>query len=77
MFGIDTWNVYFERLQRGEDQWYFVMQTDDPIRIDQVVSLAEERLPLKDRRQDSTLPGGPPSTGAGGPQLRLRSRTDP
>jgi hypothetical protein len=46
--GIDTWEVYFERLTRGEDQWYFVMQTDDPIRIDRVVSLAEERLPLKD-----------------------------
>jgi hypothetical protein len=44
--GIDTWNPYFERLQRGEDQWYFVMQTDDPDRIDKVVQLAEDRLPL-------------------------------
>ena len=41
VFGIDTWDVYFERLQRGENEWYFAMQTDDPIRIDLVVSLAE------------------------------------
>ena len=47
-FGIDTWEVYFERLQRGENQWYFVMQTDDPARIDRVVQLAEQRLPLGD-----------------------------
>jgi hypothetical protein len=48
LFGIDTWDVHFQRLQRGEDHWYFVMQTSDPIRIDRVVSLAEERLPLED-----------------------------
>ena len=47
-FGIDTWDVYFERLREGEPHhWYFVMQTDDPIRIDRVVALAEERLPLE------------------------------
>jgi hypothetical protein len=43
---MDVWNLYFERLQRGEDVWYFAMQTDDPGRIDRVVALAEERLPL-------------------------------
>jgi hypothetical protein len=46
LFGIDTWDVYFDRLQRGEDVWFFVMQTDDPLRIDRVIRLAEERLPL-------------------------------
>jgi len=44
---IDVWSFYFERLQHGEDMWYFVMQTDDPERIDRVVALAEERLPLE------------------------------
>lgn len=48
LFGIDTWEVFFERVQRGEDDWFFLMQTDDPIRIDRVVRLAEERLPLED-----------------------------
>lgn len=44
--GLDIWEVYFERTKRGEDHWYFVMQSDDPARIDRVVQLAEERLPL-------------------------------
>jgi hypothetical protein len=45
---IDTWEVFFERLERGEPHhWYSVMQTDDPARIDRVVALAEERLPLE------------------------------
>ncbi len=48
VIGIDTWDAYFERLKRGEgDYWYFVMQTGDPERIDRVVALAEERLPLE------------------------------
>jgi hypothetical protein len=35
-------------LERGEgDYWYFVMQTDALERIDRVVALAEERLPLE------------------------------
>lgn len=44
--GLDIWEVYFERTERGEDHWYFVMQTDDPAQVDRVVRLAEERLPL-------------------------------
>ena len=46
--GIDIWDVYFERLERGEDDWYFVMQSDDPHRIDRVVELAQARLPLEE-----------------------------
>ena len=46
VLGIDTWETYFRRLREGEPQWYFVMQTDDPERVDRVVSLAEQRLPL-------------------------------
>jgi hypothetical protein len=43
---MDAWNLYFERLQRGEEVWFYALQTDDPERIDRVVALAEERLPL-------------------------------
>ncbi|HEX6276428.1 MAG TPA: HEAT repeat domain-containing protein [Polyangiaceae bacterium] len=45
--GIDTWEYYFARLEAGRgDGWYFVMQTDDPGRLDRVLELAERRLPL-------------------------------
>jgi hypothetical protein len=50
VIGVDTWDACFERLERGEGgywSWYFVMQTDNPERIDRVVALAEERLPLE------------------------------
>jgi len=50
VIGVDTWDAYFEPLERGEGgywYWYFVMQTDNPERIDRVVALAEERLPLE------------------------------
>lgn len=46
VLAIDVWDLCFERLQRGEDMWYVALQTDDPERIDRVVALAEERLPL-------------------------------
>ena len=45
--GLDTWDHHFARLASGVgDGWYFVMQTDDPARIDRVVALAEQVLPL-------------------------------
>jgi hypothetical protein len=43
---IDAWNLVFERLQSGEDVWSYAVQTEDPERIERVVALAEERLPL-------------------------------
>jgi len=47
ILGIDTWDHSFERLTSGRgSDWYRVMQTDDPTRIDRVVALAEERLDL-------------------------------
>jgi hypothetical protein len=48
LLGIDVWNVYFERLSRGEDLWYLVMQTNDPARVDKLISLAEKTLPLEE-----------------------------
>ena len=43
---IDAWDLVFKRLQSGEDVWSYAVETDDPERIDRVVALAEERLPL-------------------------------
>lgn len=48
LLGIDTWDVYFERLKRGEDLWFFAAQTNDHDRIDRVIAFAEETLPLQE-----------------------------
>lgn len=48
VLGIDAWEVYFERLKRGEDQWYFVMQTNDHERVERVIKFAKETLPLNE-----------------------------
>jgi len=70
VLGLDVWDLYFERLQRGEDVWYFAMQTDDPARIDRVVALAEERLPL-DR-----IATGPAEELGFGPEFRDHGALD-
>lgn len=61
--GIDIWENYFERLKRGEDQWYFAMQSDDQERIDRVVQLAEQTLPLDE------LASGPSDSLGLGPEF--------
>jgi hypothetical protein len=68
--GIDTWEIYFERLVRGEDRWYFAMQTGDPARIDKVVQLAEERLPLE------AIACGPADELGLGPEFQSHSALD-
>ncbi len=46
---LDTWDHHFERLESGRgDGWFYVMRTDDATRIDRVVALAEQILPLDD-----------------------------
>jgi hypothetical protein len=71
LLGIDTWNEHFARLQAGDDNgWYFVMQTDDPGRIDRVVALAEERIPLQ------TVAGGPREEFGLGPAWAHHSHLD-
>jgi hypothetical protein len=55
VIGIDTWDYYFERQQDDHaDEWYYLMQSDDPSRIDKVVALAERVIPLD---QVATGPG--------------------
>ena len=47
--GLDPWEEYFRRLQEGDSVcWYHVMRTDDPERIDRVLALAQERIPLQE-----------------------------
>ncbi len=45
--GIDAWEHSFRRQQAGiGEEWDFLMRTDDPARIDRVVALAEQTIPL-------------------------------
>ncbi len=68
--GIDTWDIYFERLKRGEDQWHFVMQTNDHERIDKVVQFAEQTLPLHE------IASGPADSLGLGPEFQHHSAFD-
>ena len=44
---MDVWPARFERQRSGKsDQWYFLMQTDSPDRVEQVLALAREQLDL-------------------------------
>lgn len=70
VIGMDVWALYFERLEQGEDLWYFAMQTDDPERIDRVVALAEERLPL------DLIAAGPADELGFGPEFREHGALD-
>ena len=47
--GIDTWEHSFRRQEGGAgDEWFFLMQTEDPQRIDRVLQLAEDTIPLEE-----------------------------
>jgi hypothetical protein len=48
LLSIDVWDIYFERLERGEDLWFHVSRTDDNDRFDRVIAFAEETLPLQE-----------------------------
>ena len=70
VLGIDTWEVYFARLERGEALWYQVMQSDDPRRIARVAELAAERLPL------DALASGPADEVGLGPAFQQHQALD-
>jgi len=57
--GVDSWPHRFERHRGGEENWYQVMQTDDPDRVEAVLELAEERLPLGEIAAGRVEKGGP------------------
>jgi hypothetical protein len=70
MLGIDAWEVYFERLKRGENQWYFVMQTNDQERVERVIEFAEKTLPLKE------IASGPSNSLGLGPEFQHHRALD-
>lgn len=48
--GIDPWEAYFARMRRGQaapHEWFALMQTEDPERLERAVRLAEARIPLE------------------------------
>jgi hypothetical protein len=67
---IDAWEVYFERLKRGEDLWFFVMQTKDAERAERVIRFAEETLPLK------KIASGPTDAPGFGPEFQQHMALD-
>ncbi len=45
--GIDAWEARFERQRAPEaDEWFWLMKTDDPARIQRVLDLAEQHVDL-------------------------------
>lgn len=68
--GMDPWEHYFERVQRGEDFWWSVMQTEDGDRIDRVVAFAERELPL------DAIASGPADSLGMGPEFRHHHALD-
>jgi hypothetical protein len=70
LLNIDAWDIYFERLKRGEDRWYFTVQTNDPERIDRVIAFAEETLPLQ------RIASGPSDSIGVGPDFQDHSALD-
>lgn len=70
VLGVDAWDIYFERLKRGEDRWYFALQTDNQERVDRVLKFAEETLPLQ------KIASGPTDALGVGPEFRDHSALD-
>jgi hypothetical protein len=68
--GIDPWDAAFARLERGEDLWYHVMQTDSEDRIVRVITLAERVLPLAE------IASGPDRSLGLGAEYRDHSKLD-
>ena len=70
LLGIDAWDLYFERVKRGEDLWFFVVQTSDSNRIDRVIAFAEEVLPLQE------IASGPSDSLGLGPNFQHHNALD-
>lgn len=69
--GIDTWDILFERQRDGvDDQWFDLMQTDDPARVERAVTLAEGTIPLAE------IATGPANELGLGPEFTHHSALD-
>ena len=54
---MDIWQVYLTRQLAGHNSWYFLMQTDDPERIDRVLDLARSTFDFHDVATGPQLEG--------------------
>lgn len=71
ILGIDTWPHHFARLESGRDDgWYYVMQSKDLDRIDQVLALAEKTFSIEE------IASGPTTSLGFGPQWRIHTQLD-
>ncbi len=52
--GIDAWEHWFRRLERGENTWVRVSETTEPERMERLLAVAQRRLPAE------ALEDGPP-----------------
>ncbi|MVO14475.1 hypothetical protein [Parasedimentitalea huanghaiensis] len=46
--GVDPWPHFVNRTKAGEDYWWDLMRRSDPSRIDEVLALGMEKIPLDD-----------------------------
>src|SRR5262249_2138700 len=70
-FGIDAWPLRLARQRSGEaDQWFWLMQTGDAGRIEQVLALARAQLDL------ALIGSGPTGSLGLGPDFRDDSALD-
>ena len=70
-FGIDAWPLRLARQRSGEaDQWFWLMRTEDPDRIEQVLGLARAQLDL------ALIGSGPTGSLGLGPDFRDDSALD-
>jgi hypothetical protein len=61
--GLDVWPARLERQRSGEDQWYFLMRTDQPARVDMLLALANSQIDL------GRIASGPGSALGFGPEF--------
>lgn len=68
--GIDPFEARFTRVQRGEDHWYWLVQTRDAERFDRVLEFARESIDLK------AIATGPSDSPGFGPAFALHRTLD-
>ena len=67
---IDVWDFHYQRVKKGKNDWFYLMQTEDGSRVDKVISLAEERLPL------DKIASGPSNSVGLGPEFQDHGALD-
>lgn len=71
VLGMDVWERQFEWLAAGDsDLWYYVLQTEDPARIDRLLDLARQTIDLE------SIATGPADSMGLGPAYTQHSHLD-